>query len=123
MGLFVFVSVKVVPLSFVKPCVFFSVFVSVKVVAFANDDRTRGGRPINFADVYHSANRYSVGTTSLPIVLPRSQVWCFSKGRVILGREALAIQGHSVEDDLLNGLEAPESSFQDLAGNSHLPTI
>lgn len=89
-----------------------------EVVGFAHDEVSRMGRCIEFADVYHSANRYSTGQTTLPIVLPRSQVWSLKRNRLLLGREALAIQGHPACHSVLDELEMTEGNFQDLAGNS-----
>lgn len=76
------------------------------------------GKRISFADVYHSANRYNTGHLALPIVLPRSQVWSVGKGRLLLGREALVVQGHPARHETLDELELTEAQFQDLAGNS-----
>lgn len=90
-----------------------------EVVGFASDERTRMGRSeIAFADIYHSANRYSTGTKErLPICLPRSMFWSFDRKRLLLGRESLLIQGHAVSDAADDFLE---SQLQDLAGNAFL---
>ena len=89
-----------------------------QVIGFAHDERTRLGRKVEFADVYHSANRYAVGSTMVPIVLPRSTLWSFRRGRLVLGRESMVIQGHTLSPDMCDELEVTESQLQDLAGNS-----
>ena len=89
-----------------------------QVIGFAHDERTRLGRKVEYADVYHSANRYAVGSTMVPIVLPRSTLWSFGRGRLVLGREAMALQGHTLSSEMFESLEVTESQLQDLAGNS-----
>lgn len=89
----------------------------LQVVGFAADDRFRAKKNVTYADVYHSATRYSVGPAStLPIILPRSQIWTFGRQRLLLGRELLRCQGLSYHDDVLN--EYPESKLCNLAGNA-----
>lgn len=94
-----------------------------QVVGFAFDDRSRLGKDIDFADIYHSAHRYATTKSSHPIVLPRGTVWSFKHGRLVLGRESMAIQGHSMKRDFLDELEISESQCQDLAGNSLLAWV
>lgn len=89
-----------------------------KVVGFASDDLRRQKVPLSAADCYHSANRYPTGTLyKMSIVLPRSIVWIFDREpeeRVLLGRECMHLQGHSVIDSA----GATESQLQDMAGNA-----
>ncbi|CAK9071761.1 unnamed protein product, partial [Durusdinium trenchii] len=87
-----------------------------EVVGFAYDERTRMRKELNYADVYHSANRYGSGKEQVPIVLPRSQLYSFLRGRLVLGRESLRLQGHGWDPRHL--MLYSESNLQDLAGNS-----
>ena len=52
----------------------------------------------------------------VPIVLPRSITWSFSRRRLILGREMLTLQGHTPTGEQLDAFE--ESHFSNLAGNA-----
>ena len=88
------------------------------MVGFAYDERTRMRKELNYADVYHSANRYGSGKEQVPIVLPRSQLYSFLRGRLVLGRESLRLQGHGWDPRHL--MLYSESNLQDLAGNSFL---
>ena len=90
----------------------------LKVVGFASDDAKK--KSLTYADIYHSATRYSTGFEQVPIVLPRSILWSFKRGRVVLGRESLSLQGHSWNHEEIDELEATESQMQDLAGNAPL---
>ncbi|CAK9071499.1 unnamed protein product, partial [Durusdinium trenchii] len=87
-----------------------------EVVGFAADDKYRMKKKVSVADVYHSANRYSTGTRSLPVILPRSIAWSFAKQRPLLGRELLRCQGHSYDHDFLSSFT--ESQLGNLAGNA-----
>lgn len=89
-----------------------------QVLGFACDDRDRLGRPMDFCDIYHSANRFSSGHKTVPIVLPRSILWSFDRARLVIGREALLLQGQSVESDVADNTTEPQ--MQDLAGNAFL---
>lgn len=92
---------------------------SIQVAGFAADEKYRQGRTgLSFADIYHSANRYGTGERAIPIVLPRSMLWSFEQQRLVLGRESLALQGHTVDPEILATLETTEGQLQDLAGNS-----
>lgn len=90
----------------------------LQVVGFAADDKYRMKKKVSVADVYHSANRYSTGTRSLPVILPRSIAWSFAKQRPLLGRELLRCQGHSYDHDFLSSFT--ESQLGNLAGNAQL---
>ena len=93
---------------------------SCQVVGFAADERYRQGRDLQYADVYHSATRYGTGENHVPIVLPRSTLWTFNRQRLVLGRESLALQGHTVNPYLIGAVKVSEGQLQDLAGNSFL---
>lgn len=84
------------------------------MVGFAAHDRELG-KDVRFADIYHSANRFATGGSILPIVLPRSQIWCFDRNRLLLGSELLGIQGQ--END---GAGFSQAQLTDLAGNALL---
>ena len=89
----------------------------LEVVGFACDDKFRSKKHVSYADIYHSANRYSVGTSqTAPIVLPRTLLWSFQHNRLLLGRELLRLQGLSFEPDMLG--EYSESQLGNLAGNA-----
>lgn len=89
----------------------------LEVVGFACDDKFRSKKQVSYADIYHSANRYSVGTSqTAPIVLPRTLLWSFQHNRLLLGRELLRSQGLSFEPDML--AEYSESQLGNLAGNA-----
>jgi len=47
-------------------------------------------------------------------------LWSFEQQRLVLGRESLALQGHTVDPEILATLETTEGQLQDLAGNSLL---
>lgn len=89
---------------------------TMQVVAFGADERYRLGRPIEYCDCYHSANRYSVSTGNFPIVLPRTIGWSYLKQRLLLGTELMLLQGHSVPEEH----DATESQLGDMAGNAQL---
>ena len=91
------------------------------MVGFAADERYRQGREaLRYADVYHSANRYGTGERFIPISLPRSTLWNFERQRLILGRESLTLQGHTVDPEMIEELELSEGQLQDLSGNGLL---
>ena len=88
-----------------------------EVLAFVCDERGRQGRTeIQFCDIYHSCHRYATGTSMVPIVLPRSIMWSFSRQRLLLGHELLAIQGHTVTQEQFKSVT--ENQMCDLAGNA-----
>ena len=87
-----------------------------EVIAFAADEKYRLKKAIKFADVYHSANRYSTGGQSLPVVLPRSITWSFQRQRPLLGRELLRCQGLCYHATVLEPFT--ESQLGQLAGNA-----
>lgn len=91
----------------------------LQVVAFAADERYRLDRRVEYADVYHSANRYAVSAGHFPIVLPRTIGWNFIRQRLVLGRECMMLQGHTVHEES----SATETQLQDLAGNALLAHI
>ena len=96
---------------------FDSIRFELQVVGFAADSKYRLKADIQFADVYHSAHRYSTGSASAtPIVLPRSVMWNFKSQRPLLGRELLRLQGLSYDADIIE--DFPESQLGDLAGNA-----
>ena len=97
-------------------------FIFSQVLGFVCDDKFRAKKKIGYCDIYHSANRYSCGSTasSCPIILPRSIMWSFTRGRPLLGRELLALQGLSYQQDHLSGFS--ESQLGNLAGNALLTT-
>lgn len=84
-----------------------------EVVGFAEDERSRMGRPIQFADIYHSANRYGHGDDLVPIILPRTQCWSFSRQRLLLGSELLRLQGQVPAEGAWS-----QTHYTDLAGNA-----
>lgn len=90
----------------------------IQVIAFAADEKYRLKKAIKFADVYHSANRYSTGGQSLPVVLPRSIAWSFQRQRPLLGRELLRCQGLCYPAHALDPFT--ESQLGQLAGNAFL---
>ena len=93
------------------------------MIGFAADDKYRCKKDVAYADVYHGANRYSVGTAAaVPICLPRSIMWSFAKQRPLLGREMLRLQGMSFAADDIDG-EYSEHQLSDLAGNAFLTWI
>ena len=56
-----------------------------EVLALAAMDKERDP-DIRFADIYHSANRYATsGQSRVPVVLPRSTMWDFTRGRLLVG--------------------------------------
>ncbi|CAK9118311.1 unnamed protein product, partial [Durusdinium trenchii] len=85
-----------------------------EVVGFASDERERLGKPVDYADVYHSASRYSTGRGNFPIVLPRTIGWTFLRQRLVLGRELMMFQGHSVSADC----DLTEAQLGNMAGNA-----
>lgn len=87
-----------------------------QVVGFASDERERLGKPVDYADVYHSASRYSTGRGNFPIVLPRTIGWTFLRQRLVLGRELMMFQGHSVSADC----DLTEAQLGNMAGNAWL---
>lgn len=89
-------------------------------MGFAADDRYRLHKELTYCDSYHSANRYGTGHQSVPIVLPRSTLWSFSRQRLVLGRESMSLQGLSWNAEDLDELNVPETHLQNLAGNSLL---
>ena len=94
----------------------------MEVVGFACDDKFRLKKHVAFADVYHSANRYSVGDSqTAPIVLPRTLLWNFQHNRLLLGRELLRLQGLSFPDAMLG--EYSEPQLENLAGNACFGSI
>lgn len=95
--------------------------IDLQVIAFAADEKYRLKKAIKFADVYHSANRYSTGGQSLPVVLPRSITWSFQRQRPLLGRELLRCQGLCYHATALEPFT--ESQLGQLAGNAFLNWI
>ena len=71
------------------------------------------GRPIQFADIYHSASRYGHGDDLVPIILPRTQCWSFSRQRLLLGSELLRLQGQVPAEGAWG-----QTHYTDLAGNA-----
>ena len=88
--------------------------IGIQVVGFADDERARG-KPIQYADVYHSATRYGVGNQFVPIVLPRSLCWSFDRNRLLTGKELLRLQGQVPHKG-----KWTEPQLTDLAGNALL---
>lgn len=94
---------------------------TLQVVGFCCDERERLGRAIDYADVYHSANRYATSSRDLHIVLPRSISWAFQQNRLLHGVEHMAIQGHTVKvevDSASGGKGFTSSQLTSLAGNA-----
>ena len=57
-----------------------------EVLVLASKDRDRDPGSLRFADIYHSANRFATGPPShVPVCLPRTTLWDFSRGRLLLG--------------------------------------
>ncbi|CAE7208709.1 unnamed protein product [Symbiodinium microadriaticum] len=94
----------------------------VQVVAFADDERIRLHKPIEFVDAYHGANRYSTGLAgAVPIVLPRTIGWSFRRQRKLLGAELLRLQGMSFGRSVYE--QFTDAQLSDLAGNAFAANV
>lgn len=99
-------------MSLVCPC---------QCVAFAETEvkNQNTGEQSATADVYHSANRYLLGSpNSCSICLPKSLLWLFKHNRPMVATEHLRIQGLAFSCRQLGLFSEPQ--LKDLAGNAFL---
>ncbi|CAL1135526.1 unnamed protein product, partial [Cladocopium goreaui] len=85
-------------------------------------NRAMGRAPLVYGDLYHSANRTpSSGQQEVPTILPSTKLWHLERGRLLLGRELLHLQGIRFNAETMDKLS--ETQMTDLAGNAFSSTV
>ena len=76
-----------------------------------------------FFDISQSIGRVPTGWGVCPCICPNGRIWSTSRGRLLAGREKMALQGLLCGTDFPVWESFPDRVLSDLAGNAFSTTV